>query len=411
MPRSLPAVGQAIHLREIIDTFTGQSAAELSLAAWAPGSAFFWLSTGSAALTLCNQALKRECRQGEVIMPAYTCPSLPAAVIRAGLKPVLCDVERDSFRMNLQSLSSRIGQDTLAIIAVHLLGIPERIVEIREIARRNNLVLIEDAAQAFGNSIHTVGWKSRASYSEPEKNQFLGTFGDIGILSFRRGKPLGLLGGGVILANNRKSEDSIRVQYDSLPEDHFPSSLSYLINLLLYSVFFHPNYYWIPQRLPWLQLGETIFTLDYEVKRLNPKILRLGGRLITEYDNIRRKRKVLEKIYMKKLETLRQEFVLLPESSDNRIALLRYPLILKSKEKRDRILEELKRRGLGATGSYPVPLNEQPGAAVYFDGKESYPNAKYVSERILTLPLHEHVKGSDIENMIEIIKKELSGRC
>jgi dTDP-4-amino-4,6-dideoxygalactose transaminase len=114
---------------------------------------------------------------------------------------------------------------------------------------------------------------------------------------------------------------------------------------------------------------------------------------------------------MEKLETLRQEFVLLPESSDNRIALLRYPLILKSKEKRDRILEELKRRGLGATGSYPVPLNEQPGAAVYFDGKESYPNAKYVSERILTLPLHEHVKGSDIENMIEIINKELSGRC
>ena len=265
----------------------------LSLAAWAPGSAFFWLSTGSAALTLCNQALKRECRQGEVIMPAYTCPSLPAAVIRAGLKPMLCDMERDSFRMNLQSLSSRIGQDTLAIIAVHLLGIPERIVEIREIARRNNLVLIEDAAQAFGNSIHTVGWKSRTSDSEPEKKQYLGTFGDIGILSFRRGKPLGLLGGGVILANNRKSEDSIRVQYDSLPEDHSPSSLSYLINLLLYSVFFRPYYYWIPQRLPWLQLGETIFTLDYEVKRLNPKILRLGGRLIPEYKKIRRKRKEL----------------------------------------------------------------------------------------------------------------------
>ena len=406
MPRSLPAVGQAIHLREIIDTFTGRSAAVLSLAAWAPGSAFFWLSTGSAALTLCNQALKREGRQGELIMPAYTCPSLPAAVIRAGLKPVLCDTERDSFRMSLDSLSSRIGPDTQAIIAVHLLGIPERIVEIREMARKNNIVLIEDAAQAFGNAIRVERGKPGAS----DTDQHLGTFGDIGIFSFRRGKPLGLLGGGVILANNDSIRESVQAQYDLLHAEHSPSSVSYLINLLLYSVFFHPSFYWIPQSLPWLQLGETIFTLDYEVKRLNPRILRLGGRLIPEFEKIRRKRQQLAKDYKEKLAPFRQEFVFLPETGDNRIALLRFPLILKSREKRDRILAELKRNGLGATGSYPVPLNEQPGAAEYFDRKESYPNAKFISERILTLPLHESVAGSDIEKMLGIIERGLSGK-
>lgn len=378
----------------------------MSLKAWAPVSAFFWMSSGSAALTLCNQALKRKGRQGEVIMPAYSCPSLPAAAIRAGLKPVLCDTERDCFRMSLDSLSSRIGPDTVAIIAVHLLGIPERIVEICEIARRYKIVLIEDAAQAFGNTIHIERGKPGGS----DADQHLGTFGDIGIFSFRRGKPLGLLGGGIILANNRSSEESIRAQYDSLSEDYSPSSVLYLINLLLYSIFFHPNFYWIPQRLPWLQLGDTIFTLDYEVKRLNPKILQLGSRLIQEFEKIRRKRKELEKIYKEKLEPGRQEFVLLPESGDNRIALLRYPLILKSKEKRDRILEELKRRGLGATGSYPVPLNEQPGAAGYFDRKESYPNAKFISERILTMPLHEYVTESDIDKMTGIIQEELFGK-
>jgi len=140
MPRSLPAVGQPIHLSAIADTFLGQSKGELSLKPWAPGSAFFWMSSGSAALTLCNHALNREGKLGEVIIPAYSCPSLPAAAIRAGLKPVLCDTERDCFRMNLESLSSRIGPDSRAIIAVHLLGIPERIIEIREIARKYNLV-------------------------------------------------------------------------------------------------------------------------------------------------------------------------------------------------------------------------------------------------------------------------------
>jgi hypothetical protein len=214
----------------------------------------------------------------------------------------------------------------------------------------------------------------------------------------------------VILANNSSSVEAVRTKYDLLPVASAPSSFSYLINLLLYSVFFHPNFYWMPQRLPWLQLGETIFTLDYEVKRLNPRILRLGGQLFPEFEKIRRKRQQLAKDYKEKLAPFRQEFVFLPETGDNRIALLRFPLILKSREKRDRILAELKRNGLGATGSYPVPLNEQPGAAEYFDRKVSYPNAKFISERILTLPLHESVAGSDIEKMLGIIERGLSGK-
>jgi dTDP-4-amino-4,6-dideoxygalactose transaminase len=73
---------------------------------------------------------------------------------------------------------------------------------------------------------------------------------------------------------------------------------------------------------------------------------------------------------------------------------------------------ELKKRGLGATGSYPVPLNELPGAADYFDRKEVYPNAKYISERIMTLPLHEYVTERDIERLTTLIKKSvLSFEC
>jgi len=374
----------------------------MSLKEIAPGSAFFWLSTGSAALTLCCQALKGNGGRGEVIMPAYTCPSLPAAAIRAGLKPVLCDTERDSFRMDLDALSSRIGPDTRAVIAVHLLGIPERIVEIREMTQERNIVLIEDAAQAFGNVIGVA--KREPEAADAQKR--LGTLGDIGIFSFRRGKPLGLLGGGVIMANTKRTEETVRVQYDLLPGAVAPSRFSYLINLLLYSMFFNPRLYWIPQRLPWLQLGETIFTLDYEVKRLNPIVRRLGGCLYPGFEWIRRLRRELAKGYRERLERMMQELAYLPDIGADGIALLRFPLILKSGEKRDRILSELKRSGLGATGAYPVPLNELPGAAAYFDGKEVYPNAKYISERILTLPLHEYVTQRDMERMTTIIKHQ-----
>ncbi len=408
MPRSLPAVGQPIHLNDILAVFTGRSCAAMSLQKWAPGNAFFWVSTGSAALTLCCQAFKRDGRQREVIMPAYSCPSLPAAAIRAGLKPVLCDTERDSFRMNLDALSSRITPDTVAVIAVHLLGIPERIVEIREITQQHNIVLIEDAAQAFGNTIRVEDDTPGASNG----HKHLGTFGDIGIFSFRRGKPLGLLGGGLLLANNQNAVEAVRAKYDLLSAAALPSSFTYLINLMLYSIFFHPHFYWIPQRMPWLQLGETIFTLDYEVKRMNTRVLRLGGRLFPVFGKIRHKRKELARKYRSMLEPFRPDIVLLHDTDDEGIALLRFPIMFKSREKRDRILAELKKRGLGATGSYPVPLNELPGAADYFDRKEVYPNAKYISERIMTLPLHEYVTERDIERMTTIIKKSvLSYEC
>jgi dTDP-4-amino-4,6-dideoxygalactose transaminase len=111
------------------------------------------------------------------------------------------------------------------------------------------------------------------------------------------------------------------------------------------------------------------------------------------------------RIYMKKLEGLKQEFVFFPEFDGEDIALLRFPLILKNEEKRDCTLAELKKRGLGATGMYPLSLNEQNGVTPYLPGHESYPHAKFISQRILTLPLHEHVRIEDINLICEIIEK------
>jgi dTDP-4-amino-4,6-dideoxygalactose transaminase len=54
---------------------------------------------------------------------------------------------------------------------------------------------------------------------------------------------------------------------------------------------------------------------------------------------------------------------------------------------------------------YPVPLNEQEGVSPYLVGSKAYPNAKFVSERILTLPTHEYVRVKDIERIREIIGK------
>ena len=110
---------------------------------------------------------------------------------------------------------------------------------------------------------------------------------------------------------------------------------------------------------------------------------------------------------MEKLERWSEEFVYLPEINGDHVSMLRFPLILKSKEKRDRILAELRHKGLGATGMYPVPLNEQKGVPNHLFEGDLYPNAKRHSERILTLPLHEYVKMNDINLICGVIEKHL----
>ena len=80
--------------------------------------------------------------RSEVIMPAYTCPSVAAAAIKAGLKPVLCELRRDNFFMDRTRLEACIGEETLAVIAVHLFGIPEDMGELRGLTVDGGIYLI-----------------------------------------------------------------------------------------------------------------------------------------------------------------------------------------------------------------------------------------------------------------------------
>jgi len=275
--------------------------------------------------------------------------------------------------------------------------------------RKKGVILVEDAAQAFGNKILLNSFSRNTHDLSLNANQYLGSFGDIGIFSFGRGKPLSFLIGGAVLVNNPEFEEAINKEYELLPSETDPSFFRYLLILLVYFNFFHPNLYWIPQRLPWLKLGETIFSLVFEVRRLNSFVLELGNNLILDFEKVRRKRRELAKVYQEKLAKIKEEFIYFPEFNEEALSLLRFPLVLRSAEKRERILDTLRMRGLGATGMYPVPLNEQQGIPKGLFDAESYPNAKRVSRSILTLPLHEHVKIEDIKLICQVIENNLLG--
>ena len=401
MKRALPPAGHKIRLFSIFESMWGNSKGKEFLKRLSLNSPALYLSSGTAALTFALQTLKEINKKEKVVLPAYSCPSIIAAVIRAGLIPVLCDLKGNSFQLDLDQLSSKLGPETLAVIAVHLFGIPEDVIEIRRMVQGKGVFLIEDAAQAFGNRLHLESLRRGAGQST-QSAPYLGTLGDVGILSFGRGKPFTLLSGGAVLINNPHLLVQFQNCYNFLPESTQTKIGSYLLNLFLYSIFYHPQLYWIPQRIPWLKLGETIFSLTFKIEKINSLSLQLARKNISDIPMIREIRLKLTRIYIERLKGFADEFEFFPESYGSEIALNRFPVIFKRQKMANQVLRQLKRLGLGATGMYNVPLHELEGISKYLPGGEPQPHSKFIAERILTLPLHEYVLKEDADLIYQI---------
>ncbi len=124
----------------------------------------------------------------EVIVPGFTFVATMSAVVYARARPVPAEIDR-SFNLDPDDVASRIGSRTRAVIAVHMLGNPARLDELRQLADRNGLALIEDAAQAFG-----------ATY----RRKWVGSYGKAGIFSFNMYKTITCGDGGMLVTDDEE---------------------------------------------------------------------------------------------------------------------------------------------------------------------------------------------------------------
>ena len=354
----------------------------------------FLTSSGTASLYLALISLKELSDKHEVIMPAYTCPSVLATVIKAGLKPVLCDLDEESSIFKYTELKTKISNHTLTIISVHLFGILENSFKINKLKSSHNVFHIEDAAQSFGTKTSNPT-ETTVPQTKP------GTTGDIGIYSFGRGKPITLMQGGALTTNSDAIAKAISQKLNELGHQSATETFKIILDALSYSLFFHPRLYWIPQSLPFLKLGETIFNLDFKIKQIDSFTSALGTVMIENISKINMIRIEIEKSIFSKLSDFRNYFLTNVKNSSH---LLRFPLLLKNKEQKESVLSQLKFRCLGATGMYPSPLNLLKDTKKYFTSHEQFKNAQSFSERILTLPLHEYVTEKDIAKIRNTIE-------
>ena len=128
----------------------------------------------------------------EVIVPSYTFIGTVAPVLATGAMPVFVDTDRETFQIDSAKIEAKITARTRAIIPVHILGLPVDIEKILAIAKKHNLLVIEDACQAHLAEVN---------------NKRVGSFGDAGCFSFQNSKNLAIGEGGAITSNNEQFMD------------------------------------------------------------------------------------------------------------------------------------------------------------------------------------------------------------
>ncbi|WP_457640390.1 DegT/DnrJ/EryC1/StrS family aminotransferase [Persephonella sp.] len=285
----------------------------------------------------------------EVILPANTFIATALAVSKARLKVVLADVEESTFNIDPKEIEKKITEKTKVIIPVHLYGRVAPMNEILEIAKKHDLIVIEDACQAHG-----------AIYNGKKA----GSLGDAAAFSFYPGKNLGALGdGGAITTNDYELVEIIKA----------------LRNYGSFKKYYH-NYKGVNSRLDEIQAA----------------ILRVKLRYLD--DEIRKRRKIAL-FYVKKI---RNPELLTPEIPLEYHEHVWHLFVVRV-ENREKFVNDLKNKGIETMVHYPVPIHMQKAYKEL--NKEKYPITEQLSKEIVSLPIYPTLNEEYLEYIISVINE------
>lgn len=313
------------------------------------------LNSGTDALLLSLKALGIGCGD-EVIVPVFTFIATSFAVSLAGAKPVFVDIDERTYNIDPKKIEKAITKRTKAIMPVHLFGLCANMPEILKIARKHNLKVVEDAAQAHGAKI-----KGKAS----------GSMGDLGCFSFYPTKNLSAFGDAGMVTANSKSLYKKLLQL----RDCGRSKKRYLHNIVGYN-----------SRLDNAQACYLRLKLKQLNKWTDSRIKNAG-------------------VYSKMLKYAKGVTTPLVPSGFEHVFHV-YSIRTKMRKK---LMQELSRHKIPCSVFYPLPLHLQkvnrPLGYKYGD----FPVAERISKEILALPIHTNLKRSDIIKIVYVIKRVHNG--
>jgi perosamine synthetase len=360
-----------------IDTKLGRS-----LAAHAGHQSHWLTSTGRGGMVLALQGMRdtnTDPQRTEVILPAYTCYSVPAAVVKAGLKPRLCDVDPRTLSMTTEGLGRFDFSRVLGIISANLYGIPNEVAAIESVARQAGVRFLDDAAQALGAT---------------HAGRPVGGFGDAGLFSFDKGKNITSLEGGALVASDAQLAAAINARYTKLPGSAPVQTVMRVIKLAAYSALLRPALYGVVRKLPGLGLGRTPYDETYPVEQYSRVLAGFADMLLQRLQTLSEQRRRNAAALTAELSRVAGVQLIEPPANSQPV-YARLPVLIEDSSRRAAVIERLDSDGIGATASYPNALCDVPEVAAILPAADlDMPGARRVASSIVTLPTHAYSPAS-----------------
>jgi len=349
----------------------------------------FAAASGRAALALILRSLTSlRPGRGVVALPAYTCFTVPAAIVRAGLKLHPLEIRPDNLDIVPGQFDELPGEGLLAILTSNLFGLLNDADRIRQAARARGAFVIDDAAQALGATRNGCP---------------AGMLGDVGFYSFGRGKALAAIEGAVIVTNSEEIAGAIQREAAGTRRPSPFHSVWLLFQMLAYSVLLHPRLYWIPNSLPFLKLGTTEFDPEFADFRLPGIVRALLPELLPRLADMNRIRRANAAALGARLKN-HPDFSLLQPGEGVEPNYIRFPLLARDEVARDRAVTMLRGAGIGASPFYPGAVCDIDGIAPHMAAADFHrPAAEEASRRLLTLPTHPYVRESDVRRTLDTL--------
>ena len=315
----------------------------------------------------------------EVITTPFTFFATAESISAVGATPVFVDVDKNTFNIDVTKIEEKITSKTKAIMPVHIFGQSADMDEINKIAKKYNLLVIEDACQAIGGKY---------------KGRNIGSLGDVACFSFFPTKNLGCAGdGGMIVTDN----DDLAVIIRALRTHGSGENGQKAFNLLngveedimqaesgndtVYNPLKYYNY---------------LIGYNSRLDAIQAALLRVK---LKEIDNWNSKRREIVDIYNNEFK----ELDLVTPVCDDKNEHVYHMYILQS-ENRNEVLEKLKARGVATGVYYPVPLHLQKVYKNLGYKEGDMPVSEYLSHRTFAIPVYPELTEEQIKYIVESIK-------
>ena len=336
----------------------------------------YFLNSGTAALAAGLQIAQQHCqaKKPEVVIPAYCCPDLLSAILYNDMKPVLVDFIPDKPYMDLNGIEEALNENTVAVIAVNFLGIPERFREIKQLLQDMPTLLIEDSCQWF-----------------PESDEaFASHEGDLVVYSFGKGKPVCVLGGGALSVVDAAYQNYAPTG-DITPDYKKTSIAKAMLNrvkYLAYNLVLTPYAYWLLEVMPFIKLGETRFHPLKSITAMPTDKLIFLKHNIESYEQRYRNRDSAWQHVTKNPSKNSVAILHNQCPTYKKQQLLRLPLLCDDPYLRNEFYALSENRGFGGSKLYADILPKILDMPCSLIADSAIVNAVDFSKRLLTLPTH-----------------------